>query len=68
MDILVNNAGGVVGQVHHPIEEIRDEDWRAVVDANLTSTFLCTRAVVPGMKSGRRRPYRQYLQRRWPGH
>jgi 3-oxoacyl-[acyl-carrier protein] reductase len=51
VDILVNNAGGVVGQVHHPIEEIRDEDWRAVVDANLTSTFLVTRAVVPGMKA-----------------
>jgi 3-oxoacyl-[acyl-carrier protein] reductase len=51
VDILVNNAGGVVGQVHHPIEQIRDEDWRAVVDANLTSTFLCTRAVVPGMKA-----------------
>ena len=51
VDILVNNAGGVVGQVHHPIEEISDEDWRAVVDANLTSTFLCTRAVVPGMKA-----------------
>ena len=50
VDILVNNAGGVVGQVHHPLEEIRDEDWRAVVDANLTSTFLCTRTVVPGMK------------------
>jgi 3-oxoacyl-[acyl-carrier protein] reductase len=51
VDILVNNAGGVAGQVHHPIEEIRDEDWRAVVDANLTSTFLCTRSVVPGMKA-----------------
>ncbi|MCW2934765.1 MAG: Short-chain dehydrogenase [Actinomycetia bacterium] len=51
VDILVNNAGGVVGQVHHPIEEIREEDWRAVVDANLTSTFLCVRAVVPGMKA-----------------
>jgi len=51
VDILVNNAGGVVGQVHHPIEEIREEDWRAVVDANLTSTFLCIRAVVPGMKA-----------------
>jgi 3-oxoacyl-[acyl-carrier protein] reductase len=51
VDILVNNAGGVVGQVHHPIEEVADEDWRAVVDANLTSTFLCTRAVVPGMKA-----------------
>jgi 3-oxoacyl-[acyl-carrier protein] reductase len=50
IDILVNNAGGVVGQVHHPIEEITDEDWSAVVAANLTSTFLCTRAVAPGMK------------------
>ena len=51
VDILVNNAGGVVGQVHHSIEEITDEDWSAVVAANLTSTFICTRAVVPSMKS-----------------
>ena len=51
VDILVNNAGGVVGQVGHPLEEVSDEDWHAVVDANLTSTFLCTRAVVPGMKA-----------------
>jgi 3-oxoacyl-[acyl-carrier protein] reductase len=50
VDVLVNNAGGVVGQVHHPIEEITDEEWRAIVDANLTSTFHCTRAVVPVMK------------------
>lgn len=50
VDILVNCAGGVVGQVHHPIEEITDEQWSAVVDANLTSTFNCTRAVVAGMK------------------
>ena len=50
VDILVNNAGGVVGQVHHPIEEITDEQWSVVFDANLTSTFNCTRAVVPGMK------------------
>ena len=50
VDILVNNAGGVVGQAGHPLEEVTDQDWHAVVDANLTSTFLCTRAVVPGMK------------------
>jgi 3-oxoacyl-[acyl-carrier protein] reductase len=50
VDILVNNAGGVVGQTHHPIEDITDEAWSAVVAANLTSTFLCTRAVAPGMK------------------
>ena len=53
VDILVNNAGGVVGQVGRPLEEVTDDDWRAVVDANLTSTFLCTRAVVPGMKERR---------------
>jgi 3-oxoacyl-[acyl-carrier protein] reductase len=51
VDILVNNAGGVVGQVGRPLEEVSDDDWQAVVDANLTSTFVCTRAVVPGMKS-----------------
>ena len=50
VDILVNNAGGVVGQVGRPLEEVSEDDWRAVVDANLTSTFLCTRAVAPGMK------------------
>jgi len=53
VDILVNNAGGVCGQVGRPLEEVTDEDWRQVVDANLTSTFLCTRAVVPGMKARR---------------
>lgn len=50
VDILVNNAGGVCGQVHHPIDEISDESWRAVVDANLTSTFNCIRAVAPVMR------------------
>jgi 3-oxoacyl-[acyl-carrier protein] reductase len=50
VDVLVNNAGGVCGQTGRPIEEVGVADWSAVVDANLTSTFLCTRAVVPGMK------------------
>ena len=50
VDVLVNNAGGVCGQTGRPIEQVGDDDWSAVVDANLTSTFVCTRAVVPGMK------------------
>jgi 3-oxoacyl-[acyl-carrier protein] reductase len=53
VDILVNNAGGVCGQVGRPLEEVTDQDWRQVVDANLTSTFLCTRAVAPAMKERR---------------
>jgi 3-oxoacyl-[acyl-carrier protein] reductase len=53
VDILVNNAGGVVGQVGRPLEQVSDDDWRAIVDANLTSTFVCTRAVAPGMKERR---------------
>jgi 3-oxoacyl-[acyl-carrier protein] reductase len=53
VDILVNSAGGVVGQVGRPIEEVSDEDWNAVVQANLYSAFLCTRAVVPTMKERR---------------
>jgi 3-oxoacyl-[acyl-carrier protein] reductase len=51
VDILVNTAGGVVGQVGRPIEEVPHDAWHAVVAANLTTTFLCTRAVVPAMKS-----------------
>ena len=53
VDILVNCAGGVAGQVGIPLEEVTDADWWAVVNANLTTAFLCTRAVVPGMKERR---------------
>jgi 3-oxoacyl-[acyl-carrier protein] reductase len=51
VDVLVNCAGGVVGQSHTPIDEVSDQAWSAVVDANLTSTFVMTRAVAPGMKA-----------------
>jgi len=53
VDILVNSAGGVVGQVGQPIEDVSDEEWDAVVKANLYSAFLCTRAVAPAMKERR---------------
>jgi 3-oxoacyl-[acyl-carrier protein] reductase len=53
VDILVNNAGGVVGQIGRPLEEVSDLDWHAVVDANLTSAFFCTKAVIPTMKERR---------------
>jgi 3-oxoacyl-[acyl-carrier protein] reductase len=50
VDILVNTAGGVVGQVGRPLEEVTEDAWHAVFAANLTTMFLCTRAVVPAMK------------------
>jgi 3-oxoacyl-[acyl-carrier protein] reductase len=52
-DLVVNNAGIIRrGAVH----EMSLEDFRAVIDANLTSTFLVTRAFLPAMrKRGRGR-------------
>ena len=52
-DILVNCAGGVRGQSGRPIEEITAEDWQAILDANLSSTFFVTQAIVPAMKRRR---------------
>jgi NAD(P)-dependent dehydrogenase (short-subunit alcohol dehydrogenase family) len=42
IDILINNAGG--GR-QKPVLEMTDEDWHWGIDLNLTSTFLCSRAV-----------------------
>ncbi|MSU66359.1 MAG: SDR family oxidoreductase [Opitutus sp.] len=46
LDILVNNAG-----IHRraPLAEMTEEQWRAVIDGNLTSAFLVARAVGPRM-------------------
>jgi 3-oxoacyl-[acyl-carrier protein] reductase len=51
VDILVNNAGGVGGQTHTPIDELTNELWSAVLDANLTTTMNCTRAAARTMKA-----------------
>lgn len=45
VDLLVNNAG-IAGN-NAKLWELRPEDWRRVMDINLTGTFLCCRAVVP---------------------
>jgi NAD(P)-dependent dehydrogenase (short-subunit alcohol dehydrogenase family) len=42
IDILVNNAGG--GR-QKAVLEMTDEEWHWGIDLNLTSTFLCSRAV-----------------------
>jgi 3-oxoacyl-[acyl-carrier protein] reductase len=50
IDVLVYVAGGVLGQTPRPVEEVQGDDWRSIVDVNLTGAFLLARAVVPGMK------------------
>jgi NAD(P)-dependent dehydrogenase (short-subunit alcohol dehydrogenase family) len=51
VDILVNVAGGSMHR--HPLEEFPLAHWQAVIDVNLTSTFLCCRAVTALMKNQR---------------
>jgi gluconate 5-dehydrogenase len=46
IDILINNAGI---QRRAPLAEMTEEQWRAVIDTNLTSAFLVARAVAPRM-------------------
>jgi len=50
VDILVNNAGTNVPQ---PIDEIDDQTWDNLLELNLTSCMVLTRALVPGMKQQR---------------
>ncbi len=51
IDILVNNAGLTRDNI---LFRIKDEDWDAVIDANLRGAFLTTRAAARGM-----------IKRRW---
>jgi NAD(P)-dependent dehydrogenase (short-subunit alcohol dehydrogenase family) len=45
-DILINNAGI---NLRKPLCEFTLEEWRRVIQTNLDSAFLCSRAFVPGM-------------------
>jgi len=48
LDFLVNNAGI---NIRKPPDELTLDEWRRVMDTNLTSAFLCSRAVHPHMKA-----------------
>jgi len=50
VDILVNNAG--MAHSLAPVEKISVEDWKQVINTNLTGMFLCTRAALPLMRAG----------------
>lgn len=47
IDILVNNAGVTRDRVVH---RMSDEEWRFVIDVNLSGTFHCIRSVAPYMR------------------
>ena len=47
LDILVNNAGTTVRK---PVDQLALAEWQQVMDTNLTSAFLCSRAAHPLMK------------------
>ena len=49
LDLLFNNAGGGAPAVS--LEDLSVEDWRRVIDVNLTGVFLCTRAAFRLMKA-----------------
>ena len=49
LDLLFNNAGTSAPAV--PVDELTYEQWKAVVDINLTGVFLCTQAAFRWMKT-----------------
>jgi NAD(P)-dependent dehydrogenase (short-subunit alcohol dehydrogenase family) len=48
LDLLFNNAG--IGAPAVPMEDLSFEKWKAVVDTNLTGSFLCTQEAIRIMK------------------
>jgi NADP-dependent 3-hydroxy acid dehydrogenase YdfG len=50
IDVLVNSAGL---SLNGEVESYSLDDWRTVIDTNLTGTFLMCRGVLPGMRKNR---------------
>jgi len=49
LDVLFNNAG--IGAPGVPMEDLTFDQWKAVVEINLTGVFLCTQEAIKLMKS-----------------
>jgi 3-oxoacyl-[acyl-carrier protein] reductase len=50
IEVLINNAGKILIQ---PIEQMTEASWNDMLTSNLTSCFLMTQAVLPGMRARR---------------
>lgn len=50
VDILVNNAG--IAGMNTTVAEYPVEEWRRIIDLNLTGVFFCCKALVPTMTAG----------------
>lgn len=51
VDIAVHAAGGIVGRKPASLEDVTDDDWRAIQTVNVDGAFYIARAVTPGMKA-----------------
>ncbi|MBB5870491.1 3-oxoacyl-[acyl-carrier protein] reductase [Allocatelliglobosispora scoriae] len=52
VDVLVNNAGlasRASPEIIRPVTQLTTDEWRAEIDRNLTTAFLCSRAFAEGM-------------------
>jgi NAD(P)-dependent dehydrogenase (short-subunit alcohol dehydrogenase family) len=50
IDVLINNAGLLGPRV--AIEDYPEDEWRRVIDANLTGSYLVSKAAIPHMREG----------------
>ncbi|WP_265499673.1 SDR family NAD(P)-dependent oxidoreductase [Paracoccus beibuensis] len=50
VDGLITSAGGVRGQVGRPLDQVGEDDWRAIFAANVDAVMWCAQALTPGMK------------------
>jgi NAD(P)-dependent dehydrogenase (short-subunit alcohol dehydrogenase family) len=53
IDVLVNNAAAPPGADRVPVVELSEAAWHAILETNLTGTYLCSRAVAAWMVARR---------------